>query len=195
MFTHPTGCPRSAARSRGCAGTRPGGFWACPAKRPVRWQAPPPERGRRCEKTKAVMASERHSIRYGSTRSDLAAGIGLGNNVAASVLESSFVRPWGSMRCRRADILESSNEIYRTSTMTGILRPGRGRSGWSVGLRRERPPFRLAHWISLWDRQHHDSRQGHQGVSPAHRRLYALPADAIVSLMLTRGCWRRNGPS
>ena len=55
---------------------------------------------------------------------------------------------------QRLDILESYNEVYRTLYDDGYFAPGGRAVPWLVGWGYDAndPPFKLAKWISLWDR-------------------------------------------
>jgi processive 1,2-diacylglycerol beta-glucosyltransferase len=83
----------------------------------------------------------------------LAAGIGSGHNIAAGVLESCFRDAPGVDAVQRLDILESTNEVYRTLYDDGyfaLVDAVPWLVGW--GYDANDPPFKLAHWTSLWDR-------------------------------------------
>jgi processive 1,2-diacylglycerol beta-glucosyltransferase len=119
----------------------------------------------------------------------LAAGIGSGHNIAAGVLESCFRAAPEVDAVQRLDILESTNEVYRTLYDDGyfaLVEAAPWLVGW--GYDANDPPFKLAHWTSLWDRINTTS------TSKAIRAFrpdivvctHFLPT-RLVSLMLTRG--------
>jgi processive 1,2-diacylglycerol beta-glucosyltransferase len=119
----------------------------------------------------------------------LAAGIGSGHNIAAGVLESCFRAAPGVDAVERLDILESTNEVYRTLYDDGyfaLVEAAPWLVGW--GYDANDPPFKLAHWTSLWDRINTTA------TSKAIRAFrpdivvctHFLPT-RLVSLMLTRG--------
>jgi processive 1,2-diacylglycerol beta-glucosyltransferase len=83
----------------------------------------------------------------------LAAGIGSGHNIAAGVLESCFQTAPEVDAVQKLDILESTNEIYRMLYDDGyfaLVEAVPWLVGW--GYDESDAPFRLAHWVSLWDR-------------------------------------------
>jgi processive 1,2-diacylglycerol beta-glucosyltransferase len=83
----------------------------------------------------------------------LAAGIGSGHNIAASVLESCFRAAPEVDVVQKLDILEATNEVYRTLYDDGyfaLVEAVPWLVGW--GYDANDPPFKLAKWISLWDR-------------------------------------------
>jgi processive 1,2-diacylglycerol beta-glucosyltransferase len=83
----------------------------------------------------------------------LAAGIGSGHNTAAEVLESCFRTAPDVDAVQRLDILESTNEVYRTLYDDGyfaLVEAVPWLVGW--GYEAKNAPFKLAPWISLWDR-------------------------------------------
>ncbi|HEY6812790.1 MAG TPA: glycosyltransferase [Propionibacteriaceae bacterium] len=119
----------------------------------------------------------------------LAAGIGSGHNIAAGVLESCFRTTPEVDAVQRLDILESTNEVYRTLYDDGyfaLVEAAPWLVGW--GYDANDPPFKLAHWTSLWDRINTTA------TSKAIRAFrpdivvctHFLPT-RLVSLMLTRG--------
>jgi processive 1,2-diacylglycerol beta-glucosyltransferase len=119
----------------------------------------------------------------------LAAGIGSGHNIAAGVLESCFRAAPEVDTVQRLDILESTNEVYRTLYDDGyfaLVEAAPWLVGW--GYDANDPPFKLAHWTSLWDRINTTA------TSKAIRAFrpdivvctHFLPT-RLVSLMLTRG--------
>ncbi|HEY9468073.1 MAG TPA: glycosyltransferase [Propionibacteriaceae bacterium] len=119
----------------------------------------------------------------------LAAGIGSGHNIAAGVLESCFRTAPEVDAVERLDILESTNEVYRTLYDDGyfaLVEAAPWLVGW--GYDANDPPFKLAHWTSLWDRINTTA------TSKAIRAFrpdivvctHFLPT-RLVSLMLTRG--------
>jgi len=83
----------------------------------------------------------------------LAAGVGSGHNIAASVLESSFQVAPDVDAVQRLDILESTNEVYRTLYDDGYFKLVEA-APWLIGWGYDAndPPFKLAKWVSLWDR-------------------------------------------
>jgi processive 1,2-diacylglycerol beta-glucosyltransferase len=119
----------------------------------------------------------------------LAAGIGSGHNIAAGVLESCFRSATEVDAVQELDILESTNEVYRTLYDDGyfaLVDAVPWLVGWSYD--RKDPPFKLARWIALWDRVN---------TTPTARAIKAFRPDIVVcthflptrlvSLMLTRG--------
>jgi processive 1,2-diacylglycerol beta-glucosyltransferase len=119
----------------------------------------------------------------------LAAGIGSGHNIAASVLESCFQAAPEVDEVQRLDILESTNEVYRTLYDDGyfaLVEAVPWLVGW--GYDANDPPFKLAKWISLWDRIN---------TTATARAIKAFRPDTIVcthflptrlaALMMTRG--------
>ena len=83
----------------------------------------------------------------------LGAGIGAGHNIAAGVLESCFRAAPEVDEVLKLDILESTNEIYRTLYDDGyfaLVAAVPWLVGW--GYDAHDPPFKLAKWIRLWDR-------------------------------------------
>jgi processive 1,2-diacylglycerol beta-glucosyltransferase len=119
----------------------------------------------------------------------LAAGIGSGHNIAAGVLESCFREAPGVDAVQRLDILESTNEVYRTLYDDGyfaLVDAVPWLVGW--GYDANDPPFKLAHWTSLWDRIN---------TTATSKAIKAFRPDIVVcthflptrlvSLMLARG--------
>jgi processive 1,2-diacylglycerol beta-glucosyltransferase len=119
----------------------------------------------------------------------LAAGIGSGHNIAAGVLESCFRAAPEVDAVQRLDILESTNEVYRTLYDDGyfaLVEAAPWLVGW--GYDANDPPFKLAHWTSLWDRIN---------TTATSKAIKAFRPDIVVcthflptrlvSLMLTRG--------
>jgi processive 1,2-diacylglycerol beta-glucosyltransferase len=119
----------------------------------------------------------------------LAAGIGSGHNIAAGVLESSFQAAPEVDAVQTLDILESTNEVYRALYDDGyfaLVEAVPWLVGW--GYDESDAPFRLAHWVSLWDRIN---------TTATAKAIKAFRPDIIVcthflptrlvSLMLTRG--------
>jgi processive 1,2-diacylglycerol beta-glucosyltransferase len=119
----------------------------------------------------------------------LAAGIGAGHNIAAGVLESCFQAAPEVDAVQKLDILESTNEIYRTLYDDGyfaLVEAVPWLVGW--GYDESDAPFRLAPFVSLWDRIN---------TTATAKAIKAFRPDIIVcthflptrlvSLMLTRG--------
>jgi processive 1,2-diacylglycerol beta-glucosyltransferase len=119
----------------------------------------------------------------------LAAGIGSGHNIAAGVLESSFQAAPEVDAVQKLDILESTNEVYRALYDDGyfaLVEAVPWLVGW--GYDESDAPFRLAHWVSLWDRIN---------TTATAKAIKAFRPDIVVcthflptrlvSLMLTRG--------
>jgi processive 1,2-diacylglycerol beta-glucosyltransferase len=119
----------------------------------------------------------------------LAAGIGSGHNIASSVLESCFGVTPEVDEVQKLDILEATNEVYRTLYDDGyfaLVEAVPWLVGW--GYDANDPPFKLAKWISLWDRI---NTTGTVKAIKAFRPdivvcTHFLPT-RLVSLMLTRG--------
>jgi processive 1,2-diacylglycerol beta-glucosyltransferase len=119
----------------------------------------------------------------------LAAGIGSGHNIAASVLESCFRAAPEVDVVEKLDILDATNEVYRTLYDDGyfaLVEAVPWLVGW--GYDANDPPFKLAKWISLWDRI---NTTGTAKAIKAFRPdivvcTHFLPT-RLVSLMLTRG--------
>ena len=77
----------------------------------------------------------------------LAAGIGSGHNIAAGVLESCFRAAPEVDAVQKLDILESTNEVYRTLYDDGyfaLVEAVPWLVGW--GYDANDPPFKLANW-------------------------------------------------
>src|SRR5215203_2855289 len=119
----------------------------------------------------------------------LAAGVGSGHNIAAGVLESCFRAAPEVDEVQRLDILESTNEVYRTLYDDGyfaLVEAVPWLVGW--GYDANDPPFKLAKWISLWDRLN---------TTATAKAIQAFRPDIVVcthflptrlaSLMMTRG--------
>ena len=119
----------------------------------------------------------------------LAAGIGSGHNIAAGVLESCFRAAREVDAVQKLDILEATNEVYRTLYDDGyfaLVEAVPWLVGW--GYDANDPPFKLAKWISLWDRLN---------TTATAKAIKAFRPDIVVcthflptrlvSLMLTRG--------
>jgi len=119
----------------------------------------------------------------------LAVGIGAGHNIAAGVLESCFQAAPEVDAVQKLDILESTNEIYRTLYDDGyfaLVEAVPWLVGW--GYDESDAPFRLAPFVSLWDRIN---------TTATAKAIKAFRPDIIVcthflptrlvSLMLTRG--------
>ena len=119
----------------------------------------------------------------------LAAGVGSGHNIAAGVLESCFRAAPEVNEVQRLDILESTNEVYRTLYDDGyfaLVEAVPWLVGW--GYDANDPPFKLAKWISLWDRLN---------TTATAKAIQAFRPDIVVcthflptrlaSLMMTRG--------
>src|SRR5215218_7858783 len=112
----------------------------------------------------------------------LAAGIGSGHNIAAGVLESCFQAAPEVNEVQRLDILESTNEVYRTLYDDGyfaLVEALPWLVGW--GYDANDPPFKLAKLISLWggSHQHDGNHRGHQGLPLGHSRLHPFPAHSV----------------
>ena len=119
----------------------------------------------------------------------LAAGVGSGHNIAASVLESSFKEAPDVDAVERLDILESTSEVYRALYDDGYFKLVEA-APWLVGWGYDAndPPFKLARFVSLWDRIN---------TTVAAKDIKAFRPDIVVcthflptrlvSLMLTRG--------
>jgi processive 1,2-diacylglycerol beta-glucosyltransferase len=119
----------------------------------------------------------------------LAAGVGSGHNIAAGVLDSSFRAAPQVDAVQKLDILESTNEVYRTLYDDGyfaLVEAVPWLVGW--GYDAADPPFKLAHVVRLWDRIN---------TTATAKAIKAFRPDIIVcthflptrlvSLMLTRG--------
>ena len=119
----------------------------------------------------------------------LAAGIGSGHNIAAGVLESCFRAAREVDAVQKLDILEATNEVYRTLYDDGyfaLVEAVPWLVGW--GYDANDPPFKLAKWISLWDRLN---------TTATAKAIKAFRPDIVVcthflptrlvSLMLSRG--------
>ena len=119
----------------------------------------------------------------------LAAGIGSGHNIAAGVLESCFRAAPEVDAVQKLDVLESTNEVYRMLYDDGyfaLVEAAPWLVGW--GYDESDAPFRLAHWVSLWDRIN---------TTATAKAIKAFRPDIVVcthflptrlvSLMLTRG--------
>ena len=119
----------------------------------------------------------------------LAAGIGSGHNIAAGVLESCFRAAREVDAVQKLDILDATNEVYRTLYDDGyfaLVEAVPWLVGW--GYDANDPPFKLAKWISLWDRLN---------TTATAKAIKAFRPDIVVcthflptrlvSLMLTRG--------
>jgi processive 1,2-diacylglycerol beta-glucosyltransferase len=119
----------------------------------------------------------------------LAAGIGSGHNIAAGVLESCFQAAPEVDAVQKLDILESTNELYRMLYDDGyfaLVEAVPWLVGW--GYDESDAPFRLAHWVTLWDRIN---------TTATAKAIKAFRPDIVVcthflptrlvSLMLTRG--------
>jgi processive 1,2-diacylglycerol beta-glucosyltransferase len=119
----------------------------------------------------------------------LAAGIGSGHNIAAGVLESCFQAAPEVDAVQKLDILESTNELYRMLYDDGyfaLVEAVPWLVGW--GYDESDAPFRLAHWVTLWDRIN---------TTATAKAINAFRPDIVVcthflptrlvSLMLTRG--------
>ena len=119
----------------------------------------------------------------------LAAGIGSGHNIAAGVLESCFQAAPEVDEVQRLDILESTNEVYRTLYDDGYFAMVEA-VPWLVGWGYDAndPPFKLAKWISLWDRLNTTATA--KAIKAFHPDIvvctHFLPT-RLVSLMMTRG--------
>ena len=122
---------------------------------------------------------------HGSARPHSRSRSGSGHNIAASVLQSR--RDVDAVQ--RLDILESTNEVYRTLYDDGyfaLVEAAPWLVGW--GYDANDPPFKLAHWTSLWDRIN---------TTATARAIKSFRPDIVVcthflptrlvSLMMTRG--------
>jgi processive 1,2-diacylglycerol beta-glucosyltransferase len=119
----------------------------------------------------------------------LAAGIGSGHNIAAGVLESCFRAASEVDAVQKLDILEATNEVYRTLYDDGyfaLVEAVPWLVGW--GYDANDPPFKLAKWISLWDRINTTATA--KAIKTFRPDIvvctHFLPT-RLVSLMLTRG--------
>jgi processive 1,2-diacylglycerol beta-glucosyltransferase len=119
----------------------------------------------------------------------LAAGIGSGHNIAAGVLESCFRTAPDVETVQELDILESTNEVYRTLYDDGyfaMVDAVPWLVGW--GYDAKDPPFKLAPWISLWDRINTTSTvKAIKAFRPDIVVCTHFLPTRLVSLMLTRG--------
>jgi processive 1,2-diacylglycerol beta-glucosyltransferase len=119
----------------------------------------------------------------------LAAGIGSGHNIAAGVLESCFQAVPDVDAVQKLDILESTNEVYRTLYDDGyfaLVEAAPWLVGW--GYDANDPPFKLAHWTSLWDRLNTTATaKAIKAFRPGIVVCTHFLPTRLVSLMLTRG--------
>jgi processive 1,2-diacylglycerol beta-glucosyltransferase len=119
----------------------------------------------------------------------LAAGIGSGHNIAAGVLESCFQAVPDVDAVQKLDILESTNEVYRTLYDDGyfaLVEAAPWLVGW--GYDANDPPFKLAHWTSLWDRLNNTATaKAIKAFRPGIVVCTHFLPTRLVSLMLTRG--------
>jgi processive 1,2-diacylglycerol beta-glucosyltransferase len=119
----------------------------------------------------------------------IAAGIGSGHNIAAGVLESCFRVAPDVETVQKLDILESTNEVYRTLYDDGyfaMVDAVPWLVGW--GYDAKDPPFKLAPWISLWDRINTTSTaKAIKAFRPDIVVCTHFLPTRLVSLMLTRG--------
>ncbi len=119
----------------------------------------------------------------------LAAGIGSGHNIAAGVLESCFQTAPEVDAVQKLDILESTNEIYRMLYDDGyfaLVEAAPWLVGW--GYDESDAPFRLAQWVSLWDRINTTATaKALKAFSPDVVVCTHFLPTRLVSLMLTRG--------
>jgi processive 1,2-diacylglycerol beta-glucosyltransferase len=119
----------------------------------------------------------------------LAAGIGSGHNIAAGVLESCFRAAPEVDAVQKLDILESTNEIYRMLYDDGyfaLVEAAPWLVGW--GYDESDAPFRLAHWVYLWDRINTTvTAKAIKAFRPDIVVCTHFLPTRLVSLMLTRG--------
>jgi processive 1,2-diacylglycerol beta-glucosyltransferase len=119
----------------------------------------------------------------------LAAGIGSGHNTAAEVLETCFRAAPDVDAVQRLDILESTNDVYRTLYDDGyfaLVDAVPWLVGW--GYDAKNAPFKLAPWISLWDRLNTTSTvKAIKAFRPDIVVCTHFLPTRLVSLMLTRG--------
>ena len=119
----------------------------------------------------------------------LAAGIGSGHNIAAGVLESTFRAAEGVDAVQKLDILEATNEVYRTLYDDGyfaLVEAAPWLVGW--GYDANDPPFKLAKWIAMWDRINTTSTaRAIKAFRPTIAVCTHFLPTRMVSLMLTRG--------
>jgi processive 1,2-diacylglycerol beta-glucosyltransferase len=119
----------------------------------------------------------------------LAAGIGSGHNIAAGVLESCFRAAPEVDAVQKLDILESTNEVYRMLYDDGyfaLVEAVPWLVGW--GYDESDAPFRLAHWVSLWDRINTTATaKAVKAFGPDIVVCTHFLPTRLVSLMLTRG--------
>src|SRR3954454_24439830 len=119
----------------------------------------------------------------------LAAGIGSGHNIAAGVLESCFRAAPDVDAVQRLDILESTNEVYRTlydDAYFALVEAVPWLVGW--GYDAKNAPFKLAPWISLWDSINTTSPvKAIKAFRPDIVVCTHFLPTRLVSLMLTRG--------
>lgn len=83
----------------------------------------------------------------------LAAGVGAGHNMAAQVLESAFRREPSVDVVKHADVLESTNELYRTlydDAYFGLVSDVPWLVEW--GYDNNDAPFKLGRTVRFWDR-------------------------------------------
>ena len=119
----------------------------------------------------------------------LAAGIGSGHNIAAGVLESSFRAAENIDEVQKLDILEATNEVYRTLYDDGyfaLVEAAPWLVGW--GYDANDPPFKLAKWTSMWDRINNTATsRAIKAFRPTIVVCTHFLPTRLVSLMLTRG--------
>jgi processive 1,2-diacylglycerol beta-glucosyltransferase len=119
----------------------------------------------------------------------LAAGIGSGHNIAAGVLESCFRASPEVDEVQKLDVLESTNEVYRTLYDDGyfaLVDAVPWLVGW--GYDAQDPPFKLAPWIRAWDRINTTSTAKEiRAFRPDIVVCTHFLPTRLVSLMLTRG--------
>ena len=119
----------------------------------------------------------------------LAAGIGSGHNMAASVLEECFGRADGVDEVRRLDVLDSSSRLYRSFYDDGYFKLVEA-VPWLVGWGYDAgdPPFKLGNSISLLDRLNTTATVRAIRAFDPHIIVctHFLPA-RLVSLLLARG--------
>ena len=118
----------------------------------------------------------------------LAAGVGSGHNMAASVIESCL-RDDPGVEVQRSDVLESTNELYQhlyDDAYFSLVEAVPWLVGW--GYDAGDPPFRLGRMALLWDRINNSATV--KAIKAARPDTiictHFLPA-RLVSLMLSRG--------
>jgi processive 1,2-diacylglycerol beta-glucosyltransferase len=108
----------------------------------------------RTRRSRRARSRERwHRLPSGRRILILSASVGSGHNMAAAALEAGFTVGDEVEEVKRIDVLETTNEVYRTfydDTYFKLVDAAPWLVGWGYDI--SDPPFKLGNSASVWDR-------------------------------------------